>query len=281
MCGVVNIDSPKYPKFLRTITNPPKQLFFKGNWSTNIFNKCLAVVGSRRMTTYGRMVTEKLVSEIALHGITVVSGFMYGIDATAHKAALSAGGTTIAVMPCGIELINPSNQEKLYREILDSSGLVLSEYSGSFQPQLWTYPKRNRIVAGLSHATLVVEAGERSGSLITANYANKFDRKVFAVPGLITSSNSIGTLDLLSKGATLVKTAADILSSFGFVSDLPLLNNPKTNFITKILLREPMNFDDLYEEVDVTPEVLNSEITSLLLSGEIIEEGGKYYVNKG
>ena len=169
--------NPEYPPLLKAIAQAPKELYYRGNWSACLFEECLAVVGSRKMTTYGRQVTEKLVSEIASAGITIVSGFMYGIDATAHKAALEAGGRTIAVMPCGIDLIHPEYQEDLYKEILENNGLIISEFPGLFPPALWTYPRRNRIVAGLSRATMVVEAGEKSGALITA--------------GLIISSSSV------------------------------------------------------------------------------------------
>ena len=159
--------------------------------------------------------TEKLVTELAASGITIVSGFMYGIDAAAHKAALLAGGRTIAVMPCGIDLIHPEYQQDLYMEILNNKGLVISEYEGSRAPALWTYPQRNRIVAGLSKAVLIIEAGEKSGSLITANFAKKFGRKVFAVPGPITSENSKGIMQLIKEGAEAVSSAQDILREYG------------------------------------------------------------------
>ena len=130
MEGVIKINDPKYPKLLKKISDPPKQLYYKGNYSDSggesIFENCLAVVGSRRMTTYGKQITEKLVGEIASRGIIIVSGFMYGIDATAHKAAVDIGGKTIAVMPCGIELVHPEYQVKLYDEILENNGLIIS-----------------------------------------------------------------------------------------------------------------------------------------------------------
>jgi DNA processing protein len=126
----------------------------------DIFDRCLAVVGSRNITRYGEEITKKLVGAIAGRGITIVSGFMYGVDVAAHKAALSVGGKTIAVMPCGIESIHPADQRDVYEEILQSEGLVMSEWEGEYPAQTWTFPRRNRIVAGLSQATLVVEARE-------------------------------------------------------------------------------------------------------------------------
>ena len=187
MENVVTINDPRYPSLLKQISDPPKQLYYKGEWQDDIFENCLAVVGSRRMTTYGKQIAERLVSEIASREITIVSGFMYGIDATSHKAAVDIGGKTIAVMPCGIELVHPEYQVKLYDEILENKGLIISEYNGNLLPTNWTYPRRNRLVAGLSKAVMVVEAGEKSGSLITANFARKFKRKIFAVPGPLTS----------------------------------------------------------------------------------------------
>ena len=126
---------------------------------------------------------------------------MYGGDEAAHKAAVEAGGRTIAVMPCGIDMIHPEYQEELYNKILENKGLIISEYEGKFPPAIWTYPKRNRIVAGLSKAVLIVEAGLNSGTLITAECAKKFGRKIFAVPGPITSEVSKGTIQLIKEGA--------------------------------------------------------------------------------
>src|SRR3989344_2475337 len=213
--NIITISDKKYPKLLKKIgKTAPKQLYYKGAWNDDIFKNCLAVVGSRHMTNYGRQVTEKIVGEAASAGITIVSGFMYGIDAAAHKAALRVGGRTIAVMPCGIDLIHPEYQQDLYAEILKNKGLIISEYEGNFAPTLWTYPQRNRIAAGLSKAALIIEAGEKSGSLITANLAKKYKRKVFVIPGPITSENSKGIMQLIKEGAEAVSSAEDILREY-------------------------------------------------------------------
>src|SRR3989344_5079370 len=186
---VITKEDSKFPELLKQIPDAPKQLYYKGEWNEDLFDNCLAVVGSRRMTQYGKRVTEQIVGEVAGAGVTIVSGFMYGVDATAHKAALAFGGKTIAVMPCGIERIHPEHQKDLYEKILGTgpakspdgdrgaSGLVVSEWNGDSMPQLWTYPRRNRIVAGLSKATLVVEAGLDSGSLNTAELPRKIGGK--------------------------------------------------------------------------------------------------------
>jgi DNA processing protein len=189
------IDSSYYPDLLKKSCRPPEKIFVRGNREMfkETFRACLSVVGSRKMTSYGKRATQKFVRTLAGRGITIVSGFMYGIDAEAHRAAIDAGGKTVAVMPCGIERICPAYQKELYYEILNSGGYILSEYEGDKSPRNWTFPQRNRIVAGLSQALLVVEAGGKSGTLITAKYARKGNRKIFAVPGSIFSANSKGT----------------------------------------------------------------------------------------
>ncbi|MCH7605430.1 DNA-protecting protein DprA, partial [Patescibacteria group bacterium] len=209
--NVITKKQRKYPALLAQGGDAPKQLYYRGSWDDELFDKCLAVVGTRRMTNYGKRITEQFIGEIAAAGVTIVSGFMYGIDATAHKAALQAGGKTIAVMPCGIDLIHPEYQADLYQEILDAGGLIISEYEGTYPAVSWMFPRRNRIVAGLSQATLVVEAGENSGALITANFAKKYGRKIFAVPNPLTSAVSKGVTQLLKEGAELVGSADDIL----------------------------------------------------------------------
>jgi len=201
-------------------------LYYKGNWNPEIFENCLAVVGSRRMTSYGRKITEQLVTEIAAAGVTIVSGFMYGGDEAAHRAAVEMGGRTIAVMPCGIDIIHPEYQEELYNEILNKNGLIISEFKGSFPPDKWTYPRRNRIVAGLSKTILIVEAGLNSGTLITADYAKKFGRKIFAVPGPMTSDVSKGTAQLIKEGAEVVTEVKDILKHYNIALSKSYLAKP-------------------------------------------------------
>lgn len=272
--------SHDYPKLLAQVPDAPKQLYYKGFLHSSIFENCLAVVGSRQMSHYGKHATQKLVYEVAKRGITIVSGFMYGVDATAHRTALDAGGKTIAVMPCGIDTIHPYYQLGLYEDIL-AGGLILSEYAGSSQPQLWTYPKRNRIVAGLCKAVLVVEASLDSGSLITAGFAKSFGRQIFAVPGPITSTNSQGTLNLIKQGACLVRNPEDILVQFNIMCDMPLFENlvDDTDELITQLLREPLNLDELSDLLRIGASELGSRITSLLIEGKIIQEGTKYYVN--
>jgi DNA processing protein len=284
---IIKIEDEKYPKLLKEIGNhTPKKLYYKGDWSDDIFENCLAVVGSRHLTSYGRRITEQLVSEIAASGITIVSGFMYGGDEAAHSATVKVGGKTIAVMPCGIDIIHPAYQEKLYNEILNNNGLIISEYEGKFLPVNWSYVKRNRIVAGLSKAILVVEAGLNSGSLITAGYAKEYGRKIFAVPGQITSEVSKGTIKLIKEGASVVTDVADILKYYN-VSAFSRKNLASTylnvsNLEQKIisqLKREAMEVDTIARVLGMPVAKVGTTLSLLQLKGFINQESGKYYIN--
>ena len=285
MENVVELGDAEYPRMLKEIKSPPEKIYYKGGWDSGIFENCLAVVGSRRMTTYGKHITNKLVSEIARAGVTIVSGFMFGVDATAHKAALDAGGRTIAVMPCGIDIIHPAYQETLYKEILGNKGLIISEFEGTFPPALWTYPKRNKIVAGISKVTMVVEAGEKSGSLITASLARQYKRKLFAVPGPLTSILSMGTLQLIKQGAEIVTGAEDVLANYDTAihnlpgSPLQILKLDKLEqSIVRRLEEESLGIDTLARLVKISASQIGTTLSLMQLKGLVVEEGGKYHI---
>jgi len=315
MENVIAKDDPEYPELLRQIgKEAPKQLYYKGNWEKAIFENCLAVVGSRRLTGYGKRAIEQLVGKIAAPrlsggqaGITIVSGFMYGGDAAAHQAAVEAGGRTIAVMPCGIERIHPEYQKGLYNKIMENNGLIVSEYKGNRQPALWTYPRRNRIVAGLAKALLVVEAGDKSGSLITANYAKKFGRKIFALPGQIGSRLSEGTNRLIKEGAEMVLGAEDILRYFqdrSSHSDFfdrfspkgalraskkskSLASKTQEPDVSKLERRileeleiEPLGADELSRQLAVPAAELGVKLSLLEVGGIIEQEEGKWRIKE-
>ncbi len=289
MNGVIGIQDEKYPRLLREINGAPKKLYYKGAWE-DIFSAegkedYLAVVGSRRLTSYGRRMTELLVSEIAASGVTIVSGFMYGGDEAAHQAAVEIGGKTVAVMPCGIDLIHPEYQKELYQKILENRGLILSEFEGRFSPALWTYPKRDRIVAGLSKAVLVIEAGLVSGTFITVRHARSFGRKIFAVPGPLTSEVSKGTAQLIKEGAEIVTEASDILKHFG--KNERVLNPVKHNgpimtaFERKIigeLKREPLEADGLARLLSLPVSKISTSLSLMQIKGFIKQEGSKYFI---
>ena len=291
MENIVKIENKKYPELLRKIgKEAPKKLYYKGNWNMDIFENCLAVVGSRHLTSYGRKITEQFVTEIAAAGITIVSGFMYGGDEAAHKATVEAGGRTIAVMPCGIDMIHPEYQEELYNKILENKGLIISEYEGGMPPSVWTYPKRNRIVAGLSKAVLVVEAGLNSGTLITTDYAGKFGRKIFAVPGPITSEVSRGTAKLIKEGAEVVTSVKDILDFYKIIPSKKSVENSSqlagrglTNDLEKRIVeqlqKEPLEVNNLARLFNMPVSKIGTTLSLMQLKGFINQEAGKYYVN--
>ncbi|MCP4652040.1 MAG: DNA-protecting protein DprA [Candidatus Omnitrophica bacterium] len=280
----VKISSSRYPSLLKQISDPPQQLYYKGKWDSKLFKNCLAVVGARQMTGYGRRATNELVAKIASMGVTIVSGFMYGVDAQAHRAALSVGGKTIAVMPCGIDVIHPSHQKKLYEEIIAANGLIISELETNHPPALWIFPKRNRIVAGLSKAVLVVEAGFDSGSLITADLAKKFNRKLLAVPGPITSSLSQGTLQLIKNGADLASDANDILVNYGLNYQEYSMNRFSAAGLNKLergiidkLTQEPKDIDTLSRLVNISISDLGATLSLMQLRGIVTKEKDKYH----
>ncbi len=294
--NIINIKDKRYPELLKKIgKEAPEKLYYKGDWpfdtaqgKDDIFDNCLAVVGSRHLTSYGKRITEQLVTEIAAAGITIVSGFMYGGDESAHRAAVETGGRTIAVMPCGIDIIHPEYQEELYNKIIKNKGLIVSEFEGKFPPANWTYPKRNRIVAGLSKAVLIVEAGLNSGTLITAEFAKKFGRKIFAVPGPLTSEVSKGTAKLIKEGASVATEAKDILNFYKIMPNKEsvearpqhLTGRFKDDFekrIIEYLEKEALEADALARILGVSVAKIGTALSLMQLKGFIQQEGNKYY----
>jgi len=205
---LLTMDDALYPFSLLQIYDPPPLLFIKGSLLPQ--EKCLAVIGSRVATTYGMFVTERLCRELAWHGITIVSGMARGIDTAAHRGALAGKGRTIAVLGSGMNIVYPPENSSLSEEIANH-GALITEYRRGTPPLRKHFPSRNRIISGLSLGVVVVEAGERSGSLITAKLALEQGREVFAVPGMVDSPGSRGTHKLLKDGARLVETVHDIL----------------------------------------------------------------------
>jgi DNA processing protein len=238
-----------------------KKLYFKGDYDDNIFDNCVAIVGSRRMTSYGERVIEKIVPPLVNAGITIVSGYMYGVDKKAHKTALECGGKSIAVLGWGIDL------EKPVKNLL-----FISEYPGETKSQLWMFPQRNRIVAALSSTVVVIEAAEKSGSLITANFAIKYKKKLFAVPGPITSIVSTGSNNLIKSGlAAMCTSAEDILGRVAKTT------YQTTSQLILLLQTEALTADELAIKMGKNAIEIGEELTLLQLKGDIFEEGGKFY----
>ena len=209
---VLNLDDGSYPYLLREIADPPITLYVKGDWQACFDAPCVAVVGSRRCSTYGENASQMLARDLAANGICIVSGLARGIDSAAHRGAIQAKGRTVAVMGTGIGQVYPKDNAKLVDEILDTGGAIVSQFPLDTPPLSENFPYRNRIISGLSLGVLLVEASERSGSLITARLAMEQNREVLAVPGNITSKNSFGTNYLIKSGAKLVQQWQDVVS---------------------------------------------------------------------
>ncbi|HEV2915842.1 MAG TPA: DNA-processing protein DprA [Pyrinomonadaceae bacterium] len=208
---VLLLDDGTYPSLLREVFDPPITLYVKGAWEECLDGPCVAIVGSRRCSTYGQNTAGMLARELAARGVTIISGLARGIDAAAHRGALEGGGRTVAVMGTGLDQVYPRDHQKLAREILDHDGALVSEFPLATPPAPQNFPYRNRVISGLSLGVLIVEAAENSGSLITARMAMEQNREVFAVPGNITSRNSFGTNYLIKgAGAKLIQQWQDI-----------------------------------------------------------------------
>ncbi len=217
--SVLTLGDPKYPKLLKEISDPPFLLYIRGKNTGAPINldKTIAVVGSRNITRYGEEVTRGLVTGLVAYGFTIVSGMAYGVDAVAHQAAMDAGGKTIAVLGCGIDIIAPTGNAKLYRMIGEEGfGAIISEMPLTLRPDKGLFIARNRIISGLSLGVVVTEGADDSGALITARNASEQGREVFAVPGPITSRYSAGPAQLIKKGAKLVESVEDILDEINY-----------------------------------------------------------------
>ncbi len=268
----------EYPQLLKKIPNPPIVLYVKGNpdlLHSQILKKMrIAIVGTRHITSYGRQITEMFATDLAQAGVIIVSGMALGVDGVAHKATLDAGGKTIAVLGSGVDLPYPYENEKLYEEILDSGGAIVSEFLPGMPPSVGSFPARNRIVAGLSNGVLVTEGASDSGSLITANFGLKFGRKVFAVPGPITSPLSKAPLDLIAKGARLVTSANDILREFDIKTSLSKITSVRgetreEELILKLLENEPLGFDEIVRLTKIDSSKLGSILSIMEIKGFI------------
>jgi len=252
---------------LLELRKPPEKLFYSGGWTPGIFENCAAVVGSRRMTEYGRWSVDRLVRELVDQEKTIVSGFMYGVDQAAHEAAIEFGGKTIAVLGWGMTWKLEKRERVLAEKIRNSGGLLISEWEDQ-EPTLWTFPVRNRIVAALASAVYVVEAAEKSGSMITVNEARKLGRGIYAVPGPITSQVSGGTNSLIARG--LAKSWLPGKTKVGtMVNETPVYR----------LIKEQggLSADEMGRILRIGVDVLGVELTRLVLSGVVVERDGQYY----
>ncbi len=284
-CAIVTIKDPHYPELLKQIYQPPAMLYYRGSLDC-LRQRALAVVGTRKYSAYGKQVTGELVGQIAQHNITIISGLALGIDALAHQATLAVSGLTAGVLGSGIDTasIYPSVNRFLAQQIIDQGGVILSEYPIGALPTKFSFPLRNRIIAGLASGTLVVEAAESSGSLITARYALEFNRDVFAVPGSIYNLQSVGTNNLIKAGAKMVNGVNDILEDI----DLDQLDSIDTHEpldlaedeqnVYNSLTKEPQHIDIIARTCNIKSSVLSGLLMVLEMKGVIKDMGGKHYV---
>jgi DNA processing protein len=301
---VLLLDDGIYPQLLREIFDPPITLYLKGAWGLCFEQPCVAVVGSRRCSTYGQNAASMLARDLAQRGVTIISGLARGIDAAAHRGALEAGGRTVAVVGTGLDQVYPRDHRKLVDEILATGGALVSEFPLGTPPAPQNFPYRNRVISGLSLGVLIVEAAENSGSLITARMAMEQNREVWAVPGNITSRNSFGTNYLIKgAGAKLVQQWQDIASELppdiaasllppttkkndeeGVVKQLSLvpvdLTASEQTILKLLSTDEPVHIDQLAKDSKLSISELTNALLGLEMRDLVRQLPGKCFVRK-
>ncbi len=280
---VVTWEDANYPSHLKDIEQPPPVLFIRGEWLPED-DFAVAIVGTRRITAYGRQITEELAGHLAASGLTVISGLARGVDALAHSAALTAGGRTVAVLGSGVDRVYPPENRGLATEIM-KRGALLSDYPLGTAPESSNFPPRNRIISGLSLATIVVEAGETSGALITAEFAAEQGRDVYAVPGSILAPQSKGTNRLIQNGALPLLSPDDVLQAL----DLRRVGEQKAArkilpgdeveaTLLGLLGSEPIHVDELRNQSGLPVEKVSAALVMMELKGLVRQVGGMQYV---
>jgi len=286
---IIISDESEYPEYLKSIYSPPPVLYVKGNLSQDDFSS-IAIVGTRRASLYGRDMAHKFAYQMAGRGFTVVSGLARGIDTCAHQGALRAdGGRTIAVLGSGLNVIYPRENAKLAARIVES-GAVISEFPMNMQPLTQNFPARNRIISGMSHGVVVVEAARKSGALITASFALQQGREVFSVPGRVDSAMAQGTLELIRDGAKLVRNVDDIMEELPF-ADCRTSKTVSENYkvalkrlseeedkLMRVLDSEPKHLNDIYDAVTMDTGKIAHFLLKLQLKGFAKEIPGKRFV---
>ncbi len=281
--NVLTWEDEGYPCRLREIEQPPPVLYIRGEL-TSEDERSVAVVGTRRVTSYGRRVAEDIASTLAQNGVTVISGLARGVDAIAHQAALEAGGRTLAVMGCGLDTIYPPEHRRLAESILNQ-GAWISDYPPGTPPEGSNFPPRNRIISGLSLAVVIVEASEKSGALITAAFAADQGREVFAVPGYITAPQSRGTNRLIQNGANPLLEPRDVLEALNLNMNIEqraartvLPGDALEAQLFQILGDEPLHIDEIYARTDIPIERVAATLTMMELKGMVRQVGGMQYI---
>ncbi|MGW8250647.1 MAG: DNA-processing protein DprA [Anaerolineales bacterium] len=275
-----------YPRRLMEIDQPPPVLYVRGELSPQD-DWSVAVVGTRRITAYGRQVTEKIAGFLANNGITVISGMARGVDAAAHRTALESGGRTLAVLGCGVDRIYPPEHRKLAETIIQN-GALISDYPLGTSPDSMNFPARNRIISGLAQAVVVVEAGERSGALITARFAADQGRDVFAVPGNINAPQSVGANRLIQQGAHPLLEPQEILEILNLTmviqhqsARVALPADATEAQLLRIISQEPVHVDDICNSACMPIEQVTAALAMMELKGMVRQVGGMHYIAVG
>lgn len=273
-----------FPPLLKEISDPPKVLYVEGELPDPETHVYLAVVGSRKYSSYGKMVCQELIKGLAGMPVVIVSGLALGMDAIAHKQALESGLKTIALPGSGLapHIIAPRTNFRLARDIVHYGGALVSEFEPEHKAAPWSFPQRNRIMAGICHATLVVEASEKSGTLITARLAMEYNRDVLTVPGSIYSNQSKGPNDLIKNGATPITSVDDLIQALGLSkgdasTEVEKLNLTEEEKIIVKALTEPLTRDELIHKSEMSTKDFNMNITLLEIKGIVKEQAGKIY----
>lgn len=279
-------ESENYPFLLREIGSAPKQLYVRGNHQLLSASLLIAVVGTRKISDYGRQVIQSIIPPLVRSGAVIVSGLAFGVDSVAHEIALEHGGKCIAVLAGGVDTIYPREHHGLAKKILSSGGTIISEHEPGTQSLKQYFPARNRIISGLSRATIIIEAQEESGSLITAKFALEQNREVYAVPGSIFEENQRGTNTLIAEGAYPLLSAEALMSQLNLTLTpeqqiIPLLNFDSEEEKTLYeFLREPQSLDELHQKSDIPTTALNQLISLMELKGMVMNVSGSKYSRK-
>jgi DNA processing protein len=273
--------SQNIPPKLQAIQSPPKQLFYSGPLEELLAKPLLAVVGSRKMSSYGRAVTEQLISEVARRGVVIISGLALGVDACAHKAALEAGGLTLAVLPTSLDNIQPQTNARLAKQIVEQGGALVTEYDDGTPIHRTYFVARNRLVSGLADAVLITEATEQSGTMHTAAYARQQRKPLLVVPGPINNPMSKGPNSLLKIGATPVTQAADILKVLGIAAKKEQVEliaaSEEERLILELLQNGVADGHTLQQQSKLPAGLFNQTLTMLELAGAIKSLGNSQW----
>ncbi len=281
----VTLQEPTYPALLKEISFPPQGLYFQGNLSVISSPLCLSIVGTRKMSSYGKLVLEKLLPDLISTGFVIISGLALGVDTLSHRLTLQNHGQTAAILGTGLDRIFPTLNTRLSQEIIQGGGVLISEYPLGTPAYKYHFPWRNRIISGLSPATLVIEAPNKSGALITANFALEQNREVLAIPGSIFSTTSQGTNQLIKAGAKVVTDIEDLLEEYQLpVKEKSNKNNPVLDNETEEIIyrafnnHEPILVDKLIEMTNLKTDQILTTLTILELKGLIKDLGGGRYI---